>query len=253
VAALSYTGLHYASLGRYVGLPGYYVVRLDLASGGGIIPNADVTYRGVSVGRVGAIRLTASGVEANLNISDSAPPIPDRLHAAVADLSAVGEQYVDLRPETSSGAYLTSGSVIPERDSQLPLPVTSLLTSINTLASSVPLGSLRELVDALAQGFAHQGGNLQALLDGDSRLARAANAAAPQTIALITSSRTVLATQVAESSALDSFGTNAALLARQLAQSNPSLSQLIDNAPPAATQVAGLLSDNNPSLGALTC
>lgn len=251
LAAIGYTGLHYANLGQYVGLRGYYVVRLDLASGGGIFPNADVTYRGVSVGRVGALRLTANGVEADLNISDSAPRIPAPLHAAVADLSAVGEEYVDLRPETSSGAYLTSGSVIPERDTQLPLPVTSLLTSINTLASSVPLGSLRDLTDALAQGFNDQGGNLQALLDGQSKLAKAANSATPQTVALITSSKTVLATQVAESSALNSFGTNAALLAHQLAQANPSLSDLIQNAPPAATQVAGLLTDNNPSLGAL--
>ena len=111
VLIIAYTGIHYADLGRFLGLRGYYVVRLELANGSGIYPDADVTYRGVSVGRVGAMRLTAVGIEADLDISDSAPLIPARLHAAVADLSAVGEQYVDLRPQTPAGPYLHSGAL----------------------------------------------------------------------------------------------------------------------------------------------
>src|SRR5258706_14215183 len=141
VLALAYTGFHYANLGRYFGSRGYYVVRLDLANGGGIFPNADVTYRGVSVGRVGTMQLTANGIEADLNISNSAPPIPANLQAAVTDLTAVGEQYVDLRPRTRGGPFLASGSVIPERDTQLPLPITTVLSSIDTLATSLPLAS----------------------------------------------------------------------------------------------------------------
>ncbi len=140
VLVMGYTAIRYANLGRLFGLRGYYVVHLELANAGGIFPQANVTYRGVSVGRVGAVRLTSTGVEADLNISNSAPPIPAELQASVADLSAVGEEYVNLRPVTSSGPYLTEGSVIPLHDTQLPLPVTSLLTSVNQLATSVPLG-----------------------------------------------------------------------------------------------------------------
>jgi phospholipid/cholesterol/gamma-HCH transport system substrate-binding protein len=251
VLVIAYTGFHYADLGRYVGLRGYYVVRLDLADGGGIYPDADVTYRGVSVGRVGTMQLTASGVQVDLDISDSAPPIPARLQAAVADLSAVGEQYVDLRPETSGGPYLTAGSVIPERDTQLPLPVTSLLTSLNTLTTSLPLGSLRALTDELATGFGDQGANVRSIVVGNAELVRAAYATLPQTTTLIKDSQTVIDTQVAETQALDSFGANALLLARQLDDSNASVRQLIVDAPQAAAQVADLLADSNPSLGQL--
>ena len=69
VLVIGYTGFHYANLGRFFGLRGYYTVQMDLANAGGIFPEADVTYRGVSVGRVGAVRLTSTGVEADLNIS----------------------------------------------------------------------------------------------------------------------------------------------------------------------------------------
>ena len=54
VLVIGYTGFHYANLGRLLGLRGYYTVQMDLANAGGIFPQADVTYRGVSVGRVGA-------------------------------------------------------------------------------------------------------------------------------------------------------------------------------------------------------
>jgi phospholipid/cholesterol/gamma-HCH transport system substrate-binding protein len=248
---MAYTGVRYADLGRYVGMPGYYVVQLDLAQAGGLFSHSDVTYRGVSVGRVGAIRLTATGVEADLDISDSAPPIPARLQAAVADLSAVGEQYVDLRPQSSSGPYLTAGSVIPQRDTQLPLPVTTLLNSVNTLAASLPLGTLRSLLGEMAAGLGGQGASLAAIIDGNTALVRALSATAPQTISLINAGKTVLATQIAESGALNSFASSARLLARQLRSSDPDLSRLITAAPKAAAQVADLLAGTNPGLATL--
>jgi phospholipid/cholesterol/gamma-HCH transport system substrate-binding protein len=251
VLVLGYAGFHYAKLGRFFGARGYYVVQLDLTDGGGIFPNADVTYRGVPVGRVGAMRITTTGIEADLDISDTAPPIPDRLQASVADLSAVGEQYVDLRPQTSAGPYLANGSVIPQRDTQLPLPVTSLLTSINALSTSLPLGSLRSLTDELAEGFGGQGSNVQAIVAGNGALVRAADATLPQTKTLIRDSSTVITTQIAEADSLDAFGQNALLLARQLAKSNASLAKLISAAPQAAAQVADLLAQSNPSLAVL--
>jgi phospholipid/cholesterol/gamma-HCH transport system substrate-binding protein len=251
VLVIAYTGFHYADLGRYFGLRGYYVVRLDLADGGGIYPDADVTYRGVSVGRVGAMELTATGIQVDLDISDSAPRIPDRLQAAVADLSAVGEQYVDLRPQASGGPYLTSGSVIPERDTQLPLPVTSVLNSVNTLATSLPLSSLRALTDELADGFSGQGQNVKSIVAGNAALSHAAYATLPQTTRLIKDAQEVIDTQVAESSELDSFSQSLDLLARQLASSNASVRELVTAAPQAAAQVADLLADTNPGLGDL--
>jgi phospholipid/cholesterol/gamma-HCH transport system substrate-binding protein len=251
VLVIGYTGFHYASLGRLLGLRGYYTVQMELASAGGIFPQADVTYRGVSVGRVGVVRLTPTGVEADLNISNTAPPIPADLHATVASLSAVGEQYVDLRPTTSSAPYLTQGSVIPRRDTTLPLPVTSLLTSVNELATSIPLNELRIVLNNLAIGFGGTSTSLQALIDGQSKFISASGSALPQTTRLIEDGQTVLATQNAEAAAFRSFAASARLFAGQLVASDADLRRLFANGAPAATQLAGLITDNTPALGAL--
>ena len=54
--------MRYANLGHFLGLSGYYTVKMELPNAGGLFPNADVTYRGVSVGRVGTMSLTATGM-----------------------------------------------------------------------------------------------------------------------------------------------------------------------------------------------
>jgi phospholipid/cholesterol/gamma-HCH transport system substrate-binding protein len=249
VAVIGYTGVHYANIGKVFGVPGYYVVTVNLPQAGGLYTNADVTYRGVSVGRVGSITLSGSGVQADLDISNSAPPIPADTEAVVADLSAVGEQYLDLRPRTASAPYLTAGSVIGEPGTQIPQPVTDLLSAVDALANSLPGASLRTLVNELYNAFNGQGQNLATLLAASGSFTRAASDNVGSTSGLIQDGQTVLATQEAETSAIEQFATDGELFAHQLASSDSDLRRLIAAAPLAAAQVTGLLRDNDPDLG----
>ena len=120
VLVLGYTGFRYADIGHYVGIRDYYTVKVHLAETGGLFTHSNVTYRGVSVGRVGPIGLTDDGVVAELRIDNSAPPIPTALQAVVANLSAVGEQYIDLRPTSTGAPYLGDGAVIEQPDTAHP-------------------------------------------------------------------------------------------------------------------------------------
>ncbi|WP_156765005.1 MlaD family protein, partial [Mycobacterium sp. 1081908.1] len=90
----------------------HITVRMELPSGGGIYRFANVTYRGVQVGKVTAVDLEPDRVRATLSL-DRSPRIPADLRAEVRSISAIGEQYVDLRPRHNAGPYLEDGSVIP--------------------------------------------------------------------------------------------------------------------------------------------
>ncbi|RAY11026.1 ABC transporter substrate-binding protein [Actinomadura craniellae] len=248
---LFYIGTNYANLGRYVGLSGYYVVKVDLPQAGGLTTNADVTYRGISVGRVGPLELTSDGVLANLHIDNSAPKIPANTQAVVANRSAVGEQYIDLRPATRGGPYLAAGTVIPRSATQTPAPVTDLLASVDGMVSSVPLESLRVVVDELGRAFSGQGQNLGALLDNGADLTQAASRHVEPTNRLITDGAIALRTQNEEADALAAFGRNARLLSAQLRASDPDLRKVITAGTPAAEQFAGLLRDVDPSLSVM--
>lgn len=251
VLVIAYIGVRYADLGRYFGFPGYYVVTVKLGDTGGLFANSEVSYRGVQVGRVGAMELKPSGAVAELDIDDSAPPIPANSVAVVANRSAVGEQYLDLRPRAKGGPLLEAGDTIEKQDTKLPPPVTSLLTSLNGFVSSVPKQSLRTVVDELDYAFAGQGQNLQVLLDTGSDLAQAATRDMPRTKLLIDHGRTVLDTQDAETDALLSFAHDSELLADQLDTSDHDLRRLITAAPKAARQVVSLLRENTPSLSVM--
>ncbi|MFF6810795.1 MCE family protein [Streptomyces sp. NPDC012403] len=249
VLALSFLGIRYADLGRYVGVADYYTVDVRLPRTGGLFTHSDVTYRGVSVGRVGPIGLTADGVVAELRIKKSAPRIPADTRAVVAGLSAVGEQYIDLRPESDGGPYLAEGARIEQADTQVPRPVTDVLSSIDDLTRSVPLDDLRTVVDEFGKAFEGHGDDLQALLDSGSDFVEAADRALPSTTRLITDGETVLRTQAEEEQAIRDFAVGAEELARTLKGSDADLRRLLTVAPEAATQVSGVLRDLDPSLG----
>ncbi|NRQ39301.1 MCE family protein [Nonomuraea sp. NN258] len=250
-AVIGHIGIDYARLGRFFGAPGYYVVNLELAETGGLFPDAGVTYRGVTIGRVGDMTLTDRGLVAELRINDSSPPIPAELKAVVSNLSAVGEQYVDLRPSRDEGPFLAAGATIPQSAGITPAPVTELLTSVNALAASVPLNSLRTVVDEMGRAFQGQGPNLRALLDYQSSFVAAADRNLRPTVRLLRDGAFVLKTQNEEGQALRDFGRGAALLAEQLKESDGDLRKVITEAPGATREVAKLIRDLDPGFGLL--
>ena len=250
LAAVAFVGANYAGLDRLFGTDSY-VVRLQLDDGGGVFTNGEVTYRGVAVGRVGELRLTDDGMEADLHIDDGAPPIPVDSKAVVANRSAIGEQYVDLRPRTDEGPYLAEGSVIPRSDTKVPPPVTDLLGNLSAFSSSVPTDSLRTVVDELHAAMRDTGPHLQVLIDSSISFTETAAAHLPQTVSLIDDGAVVLRTQLDSSAAWRSFSRNARLFATELADADGDLRELIGTAPKAATQLSELLSDTNPGLSVL--
>ncbi|NUT29533.1 MAG: MCE family protein [Streptomyces sp.] len=248
---VSYVGAEYTGLVDDV-LDRGYTVRADFADSGGVFPGAEVTYRGVPVGKVGALHLTGrDGVSIALDLDDDAPRIPADTLAVVANRSAVGEQYVDLQPRTSNGPYLLDGSGIPRRNTRVPLPTTDLVLSLDRLVNSVGKKDLRVTVDELGEAFAGTGPDLSRLVNSGNELVESASDALPETIALIEDSRKVLKTQADQGSSIKSFAHDLAALSAQLKASDGDLRKLIGNARPAAQEVNSLLKSLSPRLSVL--
>ncbi|MGC9541174.1 MCE family protein [Streptomyces sp. UG1] len=248
---VSYVGAEYTGLVDEI-LDRGYTVRADFPDSGGVFPGAEVTYRGVPVGKVGALHLTGKGgVSIALDIEDGAPGIPADTLAVVANRSAVGEQYVDLQPRTADGPYLLDGSDIPRRNTRVPLPTTDMVLSLDRLVNSVGKKDLRVTIDELGEAFAGTGPNLSRLVDSGNDLVESASDALPETIALIEDSRKVLKTQADQGSSIKSFASDLAALTAQLKASDGDLRKLIGNARPAAQEVNSLLKSVDPDLSVL--
>jgi virulence factor Mce-like protein len=250
VLATSYLGYKYVGLDRLV-LGSGYEVAAEFEDSGGIFVNAEVTYRGVAVGRVSDMELVDDGVRVVLTIDPDAEPIPADATATVANRSAVGEQYVDLEPDSADGPFLEDGSVIPRERTSIPVPVEELLLNVDRLVGSIDEENLRTVVDELGRAFAGAGDDLGRLIDnGDLLLARAEESL-PQTLDLITDGRTVLDTQVASRSAIEQWAADLRLVSDTLVESDPDIRGLLVNAPDGGQALQDLVERAGPGLGSL--
>ncbi|SCK27886.1 MCE family protein [Streptomyces sp. WMMB 322] len=247
VAGVSYVGAEYAGLADRLMDRGY-TVRARFADSGGIFKGAEVTYRGVPVGRVGALKLSGpDGVAVEMRLDDG-PRIPSDSLAVVASRSAVGEQHVDLQPRTAAGPYLKDGSTIARRDTRVPLPTTEMIRSLDRLTNSVGKKDLRVTVDELGKAFAGTGPHLGRTIDSGDKLIKAATASLPQTVSLIENSETVLKTQVDKGSAIKSFSRDLALLSGEVKSGDGDFRKLLKNGRTAAPQIDSLIRANESAL-----
>ncbi|PWW22752.1 phospholipid/cholesterol/gamma-HCH transport system substrate-binding protein [Geodermatophilus normandii] len=247
---ISYVGFNHVGLDRLL-LGSGFDVAADFRDSGGIFVNAEVTYRGVAVGRVSDMRLTDDGVRVTMTIDPDAAPIPADTDAVVANRSAVGEQYVDLRPASADGPFLAEGAVIPQSRTAIPIPVEQLLLDVDGLVTSLDAEDLRIVVDELGRAFAGAGDDLARLLDnGDLLLARAEQSL-PQTLRLITDGRTVLQTQAESRSAIEQWAGDLRAVSDTLVEIDPDLRGLVVNAPDAGAALQDLVDNAGPGLGSL--
>jgi len=250
VLGMAYLGFKYVGLDRAL-LGSGYDVAADFRDSGGIFVNAEVTYRGVAVGRVSDMSLIDKGVRVTMTIDPGAAPVPADTHAVVATRSAVGEQYVVLKPDDDKGPYLKDGSVIPLDRTAIPVPVEQLLLHIDGLVGSLDQENLRIVVDELGKAFAGSGDDLGRLIDNGDLLLTRAEQSLPQTLKLITDGQTVLQTQVDSRSAIRQWASDLRLVTDTLVTSDPDLRRLVVNGPDAGAALQQLVEDAGPGLGSL--
>jgi phospholipid/cholesterol/gamma-HCH transport system substrate-binding protein len=249
LVGIGYVGITYVGLGdRLLGRG--YVVYADFAEAGGIFANAPVTYRGVPVGRVDAVTLHDGGARARLRLDDGVR-VASGTRAVVAERSAVGEQFLDLRPDTTAGPYLTDGSVIPRSRTGTPLAPETLLANLDSLVRSVDPAALSVVIDELGTAFEGSERALRTILDDGDLILREASANLPQTVTLLRDGRTVLTTQEESAAAIRQWASGLARLARTLRSSDPDLRRLITDAPSAARALVALLDELDPTIGTL--
>ena len=174
---------------------GRMTVTLELPATGGLYRFSNVTYRGVEVGKVTAVALTKNGAKATLSLGTS-PKVPANLEAEVLSVSAVGEQYVDLRPRTDSGPFLHDGSVIAVHDTTIPQAVGPMLDQVSALVKSLPQNKIGQLLDESFQAFNGSGYDLGSLSDSASRISADANSVVDRTRALTEDAQPLLDDQL---------------------------------------------------------
>jgi phospholipid/cholesterol/gamma-HCH transport system substrate-binding protein len=250
LVGVTFVGARYARLDRVLVDQSYTVVA-HFADSGGAFAGAEVSYRGVRVGEVDRLVLTDDGVDLLLDIDDDHADIPADALAVVGNRSAVGEQYVELQPQSDDGPYLEDRSEIAQEHTRTPIQTDTLLTHLSETVRSVDEDDLRTVTSELGAAFGGSGEDLQTIIDSGNEFIAAADENFDVTVDLIRESNTVLRGQIASESAFRRFARDLSEFSTTVADHDQDLRTLIDDGSAGANELRRFLEANEVELGEL--
>ncbi|OBJ68722.1 virulence factor Mce family protein [Mycobacterium sp. 1274756.6] len=230
---------------------GTYNVTADFVAAGGIYENANVTYRGVTVGRVQSVSLNDDGVDAHMRLN-SGMPIPDNVTATVKSVSAIGEQYIDLvPPDPASTEKLRDGARIGQDRTAIGQDIAGMLAEAQNLVSSLSDARVQDLLTEAFKAFHGTGPELARLIEASRLLVDEANANAGDTFALIEQAGPFLDAQIRAGDDIKAMADGLARFTTELRGADSEFRQTLATTPGAVDAANTAFSGIRPSFPAL--
>jgi phospholipid/cholesterol/gamma-HCH transport system substrate-binding protein len=237
-------GVYYLRIPSLVGI-GRYTLYVDLPRSGGLYRTANVTYRGITIGKVADVEPTRGGARAMLSI-DTGYQIPADASANVHSVSVVGEQYLDLVSTANRGPYLHDGQTITK--STVPSSIGPALDAFERALAVLPKDKIASLLRETSQAFGGLGPSLHRLVDATGAIAHDFNGSIDDIDDIIARSAPIIDSQADSGAAIARWAANLNTLVAQTAQQDQTLRRILANAPRTADQVNATFNDLLDSL-----
>jgi phospholipid/cholesterol/gamma-HCH transport system substrate-binding protein len=238
VVALLVLGWYYLRLPTLVGI-GQYELKADLPASGGLYSTANVTYRGITIGKVTDVEPTQQGAQATMSIA-SQYKIPLDSVANVHSVSAVGEQYLDLVSEGKAQGFFSPGQTMTH--GTVPSEIGPALDTANRGLEVLPKEKIGQLLDETAEAVGGLGPALQRLVDSTQAIVGDFKTNINDVDDIIQNSAPILDSQAKSSSAIDRWAHNLNILGAEGAQEDAHLKSVLSQAAPTADQVNSVFS-----------
>jgi len=243
---LTYVGANYLGIvDRMLGRG--YTVDVILPSSGGIYEGAEVTYRGVKIGKVEKMTVDRDGLRVRVGLQDEAR-VPASSDVRVDNMSAVGEQFISFEPTSKSGPMLTDGPTIRGTMESLPVGEDVLLQHLSAFVSDLDSDDVNVVVKELGTMFQDNATPLRSMVDSAQAFIAEAQANQTQTISLLRDAETVLETQTDRSDDIRSALDDLAKFTETLADADDDIETILDDAEPAVQEVELLVRTLRASL-----
>ncbi|MDQ2629242.1 MAG: MlaD family protein [Actinomycetota bacterium] len=223
-----------------------YQITIALPDSGGLLTNQDVSVRGVPVGRIESLRVSATGVDAVANIK-STVKIPADSKVRVSGLSAAGEQYIDFEPPSNAGPFLSGGSVVSRDRATTPIPISQLLADADGMLAQTDPRKLDLIKKELS--LSDEGPRkLTDIVDGGSFLLSTLDSVLPETVSLLKSSRVVLTMLSDVNNGLAVTSANLDKVFKGISPMMGGYRRFVDQGPGMLSAVDGLFDDNSDTM-----
>ncbi len=228
-----------------------YRVTIKLPESGGLLPNQDVTLRGVPIGRVQSLAITPDGVAAVASVRSDVR-IPSASPVKVSGLSPAGEQYIEFVPTSDTGPYLHDGSVVAQDQTSVPVSLADVLAHADGMLKQVDPAKLELIKKELS--LTNQGPQkLADIIDGGTFLLSTLDSVLPQTTSILRTSRIVLTTAADKNAGIKVAAGNLNRTFTGVNKMVDGYRRLVDQTPQTLSATDNLFTDNSDTMvGLLT-
>ncbi|BDB41493.1 MULTISPECIES: MlaD family protein [Mycobacterium] len=223
-----------------------YRVIVHLTESGGLLPNQDVSLRGVRIGRVDSLSITDRGVDAIASI-DATVKVPASAVAHVSGLSPAGEQFIDFQAETDAGPYLHDGSFIALDHTTVPVSLAQLLGDADGMLAQVDPHKI-ELIKKELSMSKEGPAKLTAIVDGGTFLLSTLDSVLPETTSVLRTSRVVLTLAADKNAGLAAATVDLNRTLAGVARMQGGYRRLTERSPQALSMVDSLFTDNSDTM-----
>ncbi|MCV7154302.1 MlaD family protein [Mycolicibacterium pyrenivorans] len=223
-----------------------YRLTVELPESAGLLPNQDVTLRGVQIGRVERLDITPAGVEAVVNV-ESAAQIPESSDVRVSGLSPAGEQYIDFVPDGDSGPFLADGAVIGQGRATVPVSLATLLADADGALAQADTAKLELIRRELSLSEAGPQ-KLADIVDGGTFLLSTLDSVVPETSSLLRTSRLVFTTVADKNAGIDVASDNLTDTFAGINRMRDGYRRLTDQTQGTLAKVDNLFTDNSDTM-----
>lgn len=158
---------------------------------------------------------------------DSDIAVPSPVSAAVHSRSAVGEQFLELTPDSGATGTLGDGDVINVDKVRIPADIGNLLDATNKALQAIPPDNLRTVVDESAKAVGGLGPELSRIVDGSTALAIEGGKTVDPLAQLIDQSPAVLNSQVQTADSIETWAQRMASITGQLKNRDTQFADLL--------------------------
>ncbi|GAB4583604.1 MlaD family protein [Nocardia sp. IFM 10818] len=154
IAAVTVVGASYLTFGvvRADPFAEYTNASMVLANSGGLSVGSPILLTGMKIGKITSVDSTARGVEVGFRV-DADRKVPTDSVISIEQLSALGEPYVEFRPKTGNGPYLTDGQRLDTSAVKSPLSIPEVSRLVNQVMNQLDPKVAASLASTLGAAF----------------------------------------------------------------------------------------------------
>jgi phospholipid/cholesterol/gamma-HCH transport system substrate-binding protein len=205
----------------------------------------DVRIAGVKVGNVSDIALDGDKVKVSFKVKNAW--LGDKTSAAIKIKTLLGQKYLALDPQGQQTLDPSAG--IPLERTMAPYDVITAFQDLTTTVNNIDTTQLAKSFDVISQTFANTPNDVKGALSGLAKLSDTIASRDSQLSNLLANTRVVSQTLVDRDAEVQKLLTDGNKLLDEVGRREQAITALLNGSKQLATQLQGLVDDNNKQLG----